>query len=202
MGLMSLVFIAVGLSMDAFAVSVTSGIIVEDIKVNHALKVALYFGIFQALMPIIGWSAGSSFSSYIIEIDHWVAFGVLGYIGGKMIYESLKKDKDEEDELEKGKVEKDPVGTKTLLILAIATSIDALAVGTSFSFLNVAIFKSSIIIGCITFLISFLGVACGKKCGILLQKKAEMFGGIILALIGLKIFIEHTGITAVFKIFK
>jgi len=169
---------------------------------KHALKIALYFGFFQVLMPIIGWLVVTSFSSYITEIDHWVAFVVLGFIGGKMIYGSLKKDKCEEEELDAEKVEKGSVCTKTLLMLAVATSIDALAVGVSFSFLNVAIFKSSVIIGCITFLISLFGVICGKKSGVLFQKKAEMLGGTILTLIGLKIFIEHTNIVTVFKVFK
>ena len=179
--------------MDAFAVSVTNGVIMQDIKVKYALKIALCFGFFQALMPIIGWSVGTSFGSYIIEIDHWIAFAVLGFIGGKMIYGSLKRDNDEEDELEE---KMSNIGTKTLLILAVATSIDALAVGVSFSLLNVTIFKSSIIIGCITFLISLFGVVFGKKCGALYQKKAEILGGIILTMIGLKIVIEHTYIAS------
>ncbi|KPU45108.1 putative manganese efflux pump MntP [Oxobacter pfennigii] len=189
MNLITLVLTAFGLSIDAFAASVTNGIVIHNLKIKHAVKIALYFGFFQAVMPLIGWSVGINFSTYIVEIDHWVAFFVLGYIGIKMVAESFKK----EEENEVPSKEENPINDKTLFMLAVATSIDALAVGISFSFLNVAILQSAIVIGVITFIISFAGVIFGKKCGILFKKRAKALGGIILALMGFKILMEHTG---------
>ncbi|MGI5838781.1 MAG: manganese efflux pump MntP family protein [bacterium] len=194
MSILSLVMIAVGLSMDAFAVSVTNGITIKGLQFRHAFKIAFFFGFFQAFMPVLGWTAGVRFSEYIIAFDHWVAFIVLAMIGGKMIYESLKE---ADGQSEAAVVREDPVNNRTLTMLAVATSIDALAVGVSFSFLNIAIFTAALIIGCITFCLSFAGVMFGEKCGQFLQKKAEVLGGVILILIGTKILLEHTGILGV-----
>jgi len=193
MNTLALIMIAVGLSMDAFAVSVTNGMIIKPLQLKHALKTAFFFGGFQALMPVIGWAAGINFSEYISGIDHWVAFIVLGIIGAKMIYESVKASS---QGCETAATREDPTNNRTLTMLAIATSIDALAVGVSFSFLNVAIFSAAMIIGCITFCFSFVGVLFGEKCGQLFQKRAEVFGGVMLILIGLKILAEHTGVLA------
>ncbi|WP_055667037.1 manganese efflux pump MntP family protein [Desnuesiella massiliensis] len=186
MNLLSIVLIAFGLSMDAFAVSVTSGIGVKEAKVKNAFKIAFYFGLFQGLMPLIGWFIGSRFKDYITQIDHWVAFILLAVIGGKMIYEAIK-------EAEEEKV--NCLTFKVLVVLAIATSIDALAVGISFAFLSVSILKASAIIACITFFICFAGVFLGKWCGEVFQKKAEIVGGVILLFIGFKILAEHLELT-------
>ena len=203
MDILSITLIAVGLSMDAFAVSVTNGIIIKDLKFEHALKVGLYFGLFQALMPLAGWFAGSQFKEYIINIDHWIAFILLAFIGGKMIREAyanscevtVSGDGMCEVAISKQEVaEEDPLRMGRLLVLAVATSIDALAVGISFAFLNVSILWTSALIGVITFVICVAGVYIGKKFGCLFQKKAEIVGGLILILIGLKILLEHTGI--------
>jgi len=202
MDILSIVLIAVGLSMDAFAVSVTNGIIIKELKAGHALKIGLYFGAFQALMPLIGWMAGFQFKDYITNIDHWIAFGLLAIIGGKMIKEAYDCDEEAEtteDMCEvavsnQGTVCENPLRMGRLLVLAVATSIDALAVGISFAFLKVSIIWSSLLIGLITLVICFIGVFVGNKFGGLLKKKAEIVGGIILICIGLKILLEHTGI--------
>jgi putative Mn2+ efflux pump MntP len=188
--------------MDAFAVSISNGIIIKDLKLQHALKVGLYFGVFQALMPLAGWFAGSQFKDYITSIDHWIAFILLAIIGGKMIKEAYG------DECEvsgsgdgtcevaiSAQVEacEDPLRMGRLVVLAVATSIDALAVGISFAFLNVSILWSATVIGVITFAICVAGVYIGRKFGCLFRKKAEIIGGIILIFIGLKILLEHLG---------
>lgn len=203
MNFVSLVLIAFGLSMDAFAVSVTNGIIIKDIRLKDALKVGAYFGIFQALMPALGWAAGINFRSYIVRIDHWIAFVLLGILGIRMIISALKEETDSDNLGEGDKCCENPLSNKVLLLMAIATSIDALAVGISFAFLEVEILSSALIIGLITFTVSTGGVFIGKKCGNLLQKKAEVIGGIVLTLIGFKILIEHSGgMKAVFKLFE
>lgn len=201
MDILSIVLIAIGLSMDAFAVSVTNGIIIKDLKMSHALKIALYFGVFQALMPLAGWLAGSQFKDYITSIDHWIAFGLLAFIGGKMIREAFNEVEEEEVEgmcevaiSTQGTACENPLRMGRLFVLAVATSIDALAVGISFAFLRVSIVWSAMIIGLITFVICFVGVFIGNKFGGLLKKKAEIAGGLILICIGLKILIEHMGI--------
>ncbi len=196
MSLFTLVLTAFGLAMDAFAVSITSGIVINHLQIKNALKIGLFFGFFQGFMPLIGWLAGIKFSDYIVQFDHWVAFIVLGFIGIKMIYESFKEDEEKSDF--------NPLNNKVLFFLAIATSIDALAVGVSFAFLKVSILYSVIVIGVITFLTSFLGVYIGKKSGELLKRKAEITGGIILTLIGTKILLEHLNITVatIFNFFK
>ena len=206
MDIISIALIAVGLSMDAFAVSVTNGIIIKNLRFQHALKVGLYFGIFQALMPLAGWLAGFQFKDYIAGIDHWIAFVLLAFIGGKMIHEAYKENCEvcstdaEACEVAISKhpeAEEDPLKMSRLLILAVATSIDALAVGISFAFLNVSIIWSAAVIGAITFAICVAGVYIGKRCGCLFQKRAEIIGGMILILIGAKILLEHTGIMGI-----
>lgn len=189
MGFVELFLIGVGLSMDAFAVSVCKGLNMRG-KVNfkHAGIIALFFGGFQALMPLIGYFLGIGFEKYITKIDHWIAFVLLGFIGGKMVIEAIKEwnaeDKQEEDKLD----------IKELFILAVATSIDALAVGITFAFLNVNIWSAISIIGVTTFILSLIGVVIGNKFGSKYKSKAELAGGIILVLMGVKILLEHLGI--------
>ena len=177
--------IGVGLSMDAFAVSICKGLSMKKIKKRDVFIIALFFGGFQALMPFIGWFLGKGFESYITSIDHWIAFILLGIIGGKMLIDGIKAEDDEET----GEFKLD---LKELFLLAIATSIDALAVGVTFAFLNVNILTSITLIGVITFVISFAGVIIGNKVGEYLKNYAEIVGGIILILIGVSIFLEHT----------
>lgn len=195
MKITTILFIAFGLSMDAFAVSITNGMMLKRIRTRDALKIGLFFGVAQAIMPLFGWLAGIRFSSYIERIDHWIALILLGLIGANMIWESVKSKKDE-DYLDLfgdcelvGECELD---NKTLFLLAIATSIDALAVGVNFAFLGVDIMIPIIAIGITTTVICFIGVFIGKRCGAGLKNYAELIGGIILILIGLNIFIEHT----------
>ena len=191
--MIELLLIGVGLAMDAFAVSICKGLAMKKVKKAQALVIGLFFGGFQALMPFIGWVLGTRFQSYITSIDHWIAFILLGFIGGKMIYEALQK---EEDECGCGCTEKTDakLDLKELFILAIATSIDALAVGITFAFLNYPIVEAITIIGVVTFLISVGGVYVGNFFGTRYKKKAELAGGIILVLIGVKILLEHLGI--------
>ena len=179
--------IGVGLSMDAFAVSICKGLSMKKIKKRDVFIIALFFGGFQALMPFIGWFLGKGFESYITSIDHWIAFILLGIIGGKMLIDGIKAEDDEET----GEFKLD---LKELFLLAIATSIDALAVGITFAFLNYPIVECMSIIGCTTFIISFIGVYIGKIFGSKYEHKAEIAGGIILIVIGLKILLEHLGI--------
>lgn len=185
MSLIALVFVAIGLAMDAFTVAIAKGISLKKATFTQAAKVALFFGGFQALMPFIGWLFGSSFERYIKAFDHWIALILLCAIGGKMLYESFKGDDEEEEDV-------DPLNARSLMILAIATSIDALAVGVTFAFLDVAIGSSVLLIGIITFIISFAGVIIGNKVGKYLKNYAEIAGGVILILIGISIFLEHT----------
>lgn len=184
MSIIEIISIGIGLSMDAFAVSVSGGMNLKKVKISNALKVGLSFGIFQALMPFIGWfAAGSLFSSYIEKFDRWIALILLGYIGGKMLYDGIFKKEDDECI--------DINNLITLLVLGIATSIDALMVGVTFvtTYKGVGIVPPISIIGLTTFLISFFGVYFGKKFGDLLGNKSTIAGGIILILIGLKIFL-------------
>lgn len=174
-------FIAVGLSMDAFAVSVASGWSAGCLRVRHALRIAFFFGAFQAVMPVVGWLAGAGLRGYIAEFDHWVAFGLLSVVGLKMIYESQRLGSDE----------RPPLGLKMLLLLSIATSIDALAVGLSLSFLNVPIIAPALIIGLVTFVFSYTGVLVGSRFGHFFERKIEALGGLILIAIGLSILVEH-----------
>lgn len=184
MGITEILFIGIGLAMDAFAVSVSGGLSMKKIRAVNVLKIALCFGLFQAVMPTIGWLAAGSFAYYIELCDGWIALILLGYIGAKMIYESLKGGEDCEL--------KDITKLKTLLPLGVATSIDALVVGVTFvtSYRGAEILMPVSVIGITTFLISAVGVAFGKKFGELLGSKAEIAGGTILILIGIKIFLS------------
>jgi putative Mn2+ efflux pump MntP len=182
MNMITILFIAFGLAMDAFAVSITNGITIKHQRINNALKIGIFFGSFQALMPLIGWLAGLRLRDFISGFDHWVAFGLLSLIGGKMIYESTKIGDDKEIR---------SLNLFVLLLLSIATSIDALAVGLSFAFLKISIATPIIVIGIVTFMLSFLGVLVGNRLGHFFEKKMEIVGGLILIGIGIKILIEH-----------
>ena len=184
-----LALIAVGLSMDAFAVALCKGLCMKKINYAHAGIIALFFGGFQGLMPLIGWVLGKQFEQYITPIDHWIAFVLLGYIGGKMIWDALHED----SEGLSCEVEQ-KLDLKELFIMAVATSIDALAVGITFAFLQVSIVPAVASIGLITFALSFVGVVVGNKFGNRFQSKAQLAGGTVLVLIGLKILLEHLGI--------
>ena len=184
MGFIELFLIAVGLSMDAFAVSVCKGLSVKKVGVKHAALAGLYFGGFQFLMPVIGYLLGFRFESVIEAVDHWVAFVLLAFIGGNMIKESFGKAEELNDDF----------GVKTMLLMAVATSIDALAVGITFAFLEVQILPAAGLIGVTTFLLSFAGIYIGNVFGARYKSKAELAGGIILVLIGVKILLEHLGI--------
>ena len=182
MGLLELFILAVGLSMDAFAVSVCKGLSVTKMEPKHALLCGAYFGGFQALMPALGYLLGSQFESMITQIDHWIAFVLLGIIGSSMIKESRE---DEEEEVSAS------FDMKTMLALAVATSIDALAVGVSFAFLSMNMLTPTAIIIGVTFACSMIALYLGRYCGRRLKHRAEMLGGVILILIGTKILIEH-----------
>ena len=187
MNIITIILIALGLAMDAFAVSITTGVRIKRHRVSNALKIGLLFGAFQAFMPVLGWLAGYSFQDLISEIDHWLAFILLTIIGIKMIYESFKLESNNEVDNKAP----NPIKLNILLILAIATSIDALAVGFTFAFLEISIITPVIIIGLVTFLLSFLGVFIGNKLGDVFQNKVQIIGGLILIGIGIKILTEH-----------
>ena len=193
MGIVELALIAVGLSMDAFAVSVCKGLGMKRLDMGQALVIALFFGGFQALMPLAGWALGSGFQSYIEPVDHWIAFALLAFIGGKMLYDAFH----EEDGDEPVAGEAARLDLKEILMLAIATSIDALAVGVSFAFLQVDIVPAVSLIGVITFALLLVGVAVGHQFGARFEKPATIVGGVVLILIGLKILLEHLGIIAI-----
>ena len=184
MGLIELFLIAVGLSMDAFAVSVCKGLAMPRCTFKKAAIVGLWFGGFQALMPAIGYILGAQFQETIASIDHWIAFVLLALIGGNMIHEALDNDEEEADA---------SLDVKTMFLLAVATSIDALAIGITFAFLKVNIIPAVCFIGIVTFIISFAGVKIGNVFGARYKNKAEIVGGIILILLGLKILLEHLG---------
>lgn len=186
-----ILLIGLGVSADAFAVSMCKGVEMKKIIWKYALLIALFFGGFQMIMPLIGWGAGSLFQKYITEFDHWIAFGLLLLLGGKMIYDGIF-DKDEKKEGEEDKPLK--LGLGTLLVMAIATSIDALAVGVTFAFLSVNIWLAVGIIGATTFTFSLIGVGIGVKVGDKFRNKAEILGGVILILLGVKILLEHLGV--------
>ena len=186
MGLFELFILAVGLSMDAFAVSVCKGLAMPKITLKKTLIVGAWFGGFQALMPAIGYVLGVQFRDKITAIDHWIAFVLLGIIGASMIKEACSKDCDCEDVSES-------LDIRTMFLLAVATSIDALAVGITFAFLNVHIVAAVSFIGVTTFVISAIGVKIGNVFGTRYKSKAELAGGIILILLGLKILLEHLG---------
>ena len=187
MGFFELFLIGIGLSMDAFAVAICKGLGMERINKRDTLLLALFFGGFQALMPLTGYLLGSRFASYIERWDHWIAFVLLAFIGGNMIRESRKQ---EEEEIEHG----GSIRYRELLTLAVATSIDALAVGVSFAFLGVHIAPAVTLIGCTTFVLTLVGVWVGNLFGSRYKSRAELTGGIILILIGVKILLEHLGV--------
>ena len=189
MSFVELQLFGIGLSMDAFAVSICKGLSVRKLRPKHAITVGLWFGGFQALMPLIGYLLGKQFEWLITSIDHWIAFGILAFLGGRMIMESFKD--------EDCKHEYDPTSLKVVLALAVATSIDALAVGVSFAFLGIKQFSAILspigIIGFVSFALSMVGLMFGIRfgCGIARRLRAELWGGIILVIIGTKILVEH-----------
>lgn len=184
MGFVELLLISIGLAMDAFAVSVGKGMTLKRVRAYHALNAGVWFGGFQALMPIIGYFVGRSFASYVTSVDHWIAFGLLVLIGFNMIRETIKGDDEAQDA---------NFGVKTMLLMAIATSIDAMAVGVSMAFLDVNIWVSALVIGVVTLLISAMGVYLGRLFGSRLGANAGIAGGVILIGIGIKILVEHLG---------
>ncbi len=185
MGLLELFILAVGLSMDAFAVSVCKGLAMRDCSFRKASICGIWFGAFQAMMPLIGYILGFQFRRYITEIDHWIAFVLLGFIGSNMIREAIAGEEEETD---------DSLDVKTMFLLAVATSIDALAVGVTFAFLpDTNIVAAVLFIGSVTFMLSVMGAKIGNIFGARYKKKAEIAGGLILILLGAKILLEHLG---------
>ncbi len=187
MSFISIFLTAVGLAMDAFAVSVSNGILLKQVRMSHILKFGFCFGLFQFIMPILGFLLGSSFSGYIQAFDHWIAFILLGAIGGNMLHESFKGDDNNRTQ------ESDIMSIKNLTMLSVATSIDAMAVGVTFAFLksDLTIVQAAAVIGLVAFLFSAVGVLIGKRLGGMFEKNAMRIGGLILILIGSKILIEH-----------
>ena len=185
MGELEILLISIGLAMDAFAVSICKGLSMRTMNWKKTIIIGLYFGIFQALMPVIGYFLGATFESLVTKIDHWIAFVLLVFIGSNMLKETFGKNEEQHD---------DSVDFKTMLILAIATSIDALAVGITFAFLQVNIILAVTMIGIVTFVISVIGVKIGNKFGNKYERNAEFVGGLILIFMGVKILLEHLGI--------
>ncbi|MBN1972433.1 MAG: manganese efflux pump [Sedimentisphaerales bacterium] len=179
----SVIIIAIGLAMDAFAVSIASGAAYKQLQVKHALRIAVFFGGFQAFMPLIGALAGLTIKTYIQDTDHWIAFAILSVIGGKMIYESLKISETQKNF--------DPSNILVLLTLSVATSIDALVVGITLSLVASNIIAAVVIIGFVTFLLSYMGVYIGRKFGHFCENKIEALGGLVLIALGIKILLEH-----------
>lgn len=185
MDFIDIFLIAIALSMDAFAVSICKGLSVQKAELKHMLTAGLYFGAFQAIMPLIGFLLGFKLERFIVSVDHWIAFVLLAIIGGNMIKEALSGDEQEHDA---------SFSFKAMLPLAVATSIDALAVGISFAFLGVDIVMAAVLIGVTTFVLSAVGVWVGNAFGAKYKSKAELAGGIVLILIGTKILLEHLGV--------
>lgn len=183
MELVTIIFLAFGLSMDALAVSISSGLVIPDVNRSHGLRIGFFFGLFQGLMPVIGWLAGTSVRGLIASFDHWVAFLLLGLVGAKMIHEALTD--------HASGTPMNPLDMRVLLTLSVATSIDALAIGLSFALLHISPFPAVLIIGLITFLVSGAGVYLGKRATAFVGKFVEILGGLILIAIGLKILLEH-----------
>lgn len=185
MGIVEITILGIGLAMDAFAVAICKGLSMKKMNWKNAIIIALYFGIFQAVMPIIGYFLGTTFEDFVTKFDHWIAFVLLLAIGGNMIKEAFNKNCENKN---------DKVDFKTMVILALATSIDALAVGITFAFFEVNVLLAITIIGLITFLVSIVGVKIGNRFGDKYQSKAEFLGGVILILLGIKILLEHLNI--------
>lgn len=190
MGIVELILVAVGLSMDAFAVAVCKGLGMKRLDLRHAMVIALFFGGFQALMPLVGWALGAGFQSLIEPVDHWIAFVLLAFIGGKMLWDAFHEEDGQPS------CPSEHLDVREILVLAIATSIDALAVGVSFAFLQVDIVPAVSLIGVITYALSFLGVGAGHLFGVRFEKPATIVGGVVLIGIGLKILLEHLGVIA------
>ncbi len=182
MSIIEILLISIGLAMDAFAVSICKGLAMNKMSWKKAIVIGLYFGIFQATMPIIGFYLGVSFEELVTSVDHWIAFGLLAFIGGNMIKEAFDKESEEVN---------DDTSIKKMILLSIATSIDALAVGITFALLDIDLILSVLIIGIITFILSIIGVKIGNKFGMKYKTKAELSGGVILILLGVKILFEH-----------
>lgn len=182
MGIIDIFFIGIGLAMDAFSVSVCKGLSMKKMNIKNSIIIATYFGAFQGIMPIIGYTLGTTFENLIASVDHWIAFGLLTIIGLNMIREAFNKDE---------KTSNDNVDFKSMIILAIATSIDALTIGVTFAFFDVNIYLSSLIIAIITFILSLIGVKIGNKFGKKCESSASIIGGCILIFMGIKILIEH-----------
>ena len=198
MSLFELFLIAVGLSMDAFAVAICKGLGMKKLDMHQALVIGLFFGGFQALMPVIGWFLGAQFASLVTPIDHWIAFILLAFIGGKMLFDAIKGD-DESETAKDGEGAKGSaprLDLRELTMLAIATSIDALAVGITFAFLDVDIVLAASFIGVVTFVLSVIGVAVGNQFGSRWEKPSAIVGGVVLILIGVRILLEHIGVVA------
>ena len=185
MGVSEILLISIGLAMDAFAVSICKGLSMKSMNWKKAIIVGLYFGIFQALMPVIGYFLGATFKDVVTQIDHWIAFGLLGLIGMSMLKEAFAQNEENHN---------DSVDFKTMVVLAIATSIDVLAIGITFAFLKVNMLMAGLMIGITTFAICVIGVKIGNKFGDKYERKAEVVGGLILILMGIKILLEHIGL--------
>ena len=182
----ALFLVAIGLSMDAFAAALSKGLCVQKVTFKEAGKIGLFFGMFQGVMPVIGWFLGKQFAVYIEAFDHWIALILLAFIGGKMLYDAFTAQSEEEDCTLR-------ISVKELVVLSVATSIDALAVGVTLAFLHttISIFSAAGIIGCTTLILSVAGVYIGKGFGMKYKKRAEIMGGVVLIAIGMKIFVEH-----------
>lgn len=187
MGAIELLLLSIGLAMDAFAASICKGISMKKMNWKKAIIIGLYFGGFQSLMPTLGFFLGAAFQNLITSIDHWIAFVLLAIIGGGMIKESFEEDSENKN---------DDISFKTMIVLALATSIDALAIGITFAFLNVNLILAVSLIGIITFILSVFGTKIGNKFGDKYKRKAKLVGGIILILLGCKILVEHLGLIA------
>jgi putative Mn2+ efflux pump MntP len=185
MGWLSLLALAVALAMDAFAVAIVTGLTLESMTRRHVFRLAFHFGLFQALMPVLGWLAGVAVRDYIAAFDHWVAFGLLAFVGGKMIWEARRGPED-------ARPAGDPTSGWALLLLSVATSIDALAVGLSLAMVGSTIIMPAMVIGVVAAAFTAVGMALGRRIGSFWGKRVEVLGGLILIGIGVKIVIEHT----------
>ena len=187
MTFLGLLLVAVGVSADAFAVALGKGLHMKTFDLRHAVAIAVAFGGFQGVMPLLGWLLASQFAGSITGVDHWVAFGLLVLIGAKMIVDAVRGGEDDAED-------SDTLGVRELLLLSVATSIDALAVGISFAFLDVSIWRAAALIGVCTCLLSFVGVLVGRRVGARFGAPAEIAGGVILILIGTRVLLDHTGV--------
>jgi putative Mn2+ efflux pump MntP len=187
MSVWTLLLVALGVSADAFAVALGKGLHLRRLSVRDAGAIAVSFGLFQGLMPVLGWLLGSGLRGYITEIDHWVAFGLLAAIGGRMLHEALDPGRDDDED-------EDHIGLRELLVLSVATSIDALAVGISFAFLDVSIVLAAVIIALVTAVLSLAAVVIGHRAGVRFRGPAEIAGGLILIFIGVRILLDHLGV--------